>query len=93
MSEIYYRHKKRGSVYQLIRFAKMQAANWCEFTTEVNEQEGREYAIAGKAVDMLNVVVYQSVDTDDVWVRPVREFFDGRFEKVEKRDTWVAVPE
>ncbi|HFE9155792.1 DUF1653 domain-containing protein [Streptococcus agalactiae] len=29
------------------------------------------------------VVIYQDLE-DEVWVRPLKEFYDGRFEKVEE---------
>lgn len=28
------------------------------------------------------VVVYQNVQTDEIWVRPYEEFYDGRFKKL-----------
>ncbi len=33
--------------------------------------------------DFTTVVVYQNVETGAIWVRPVGEFFDGRFEPTE----------
>jgi hypothetical protein len=75
------RHKKRGTTYEVIGVGKMQAEDWCQFTTEVNHSEGREYAIAGKAVDMREVTIYRSTDDGQIWVRPVEEFNDGRFER------------
>lgn len=77
-----HRHKKRGSEYALIGVGKMQAENWCEFTTDVNHTDGRLYAIAGKSVDMREVSIYRSVDGGSLWVRPVEEFNDGRFEQL-----------
>lgn len=75
-----HRHKKRGTEYVLIGVGRMQVDNWCEFTTEVNHAEGREYAFAGKAVDMREVAIYRSVDDGSLWARPVEDFNDGRFE-------------
>jgi len=34
--------------------------------------------------DATAVVVYQSVDTGDIWVRPLLEFCDGRFVQQQK---------
>lgn len=33
--------------------------------------------------DLCPIVVYVSVQTGQLWVRPVAEFFDGRFKKEE----------
>lgn len=29
-----------------------------------------------------DVIIYQNVETGRMWVRPTKEFFDGRFEEV-----------
>lgn len=43
---------------------------------------GRDYIVVCEAIveaTMTGAVVYRSVDGDKVWVRPTREFCDGRF--------------
>ena len=45
-------------------------------------KSGRDYVVVCEAVieaTMTGAVVYRSVDGDKVWVRPMREFCDGRF--------------
>lgn len=64
-----HRHKKRGTEYVLIGFGKMQAENWVDLNND-NEHK----------VDMREVAIYQSVDDDELWVRPIEEWKDGRFD-------------
>jgi len=59
-----YRHKKRGSVYEII----YDAATMQNSTDRSHDGE--------------LVVVYQNVDSLEVYVRPYREFHDGRFEEL-----------
>lgn len=68
------RHKKRGTLYEVLGIGRMQAENW----------EDQTVAFADDiSVDMREVVVYRSVtDPTEIWVRPVEEFNDGRFEDV-----------
>lgn len=62
-----WRHLKRGSVYSIVGRGKIQTDT--------------------PLTDMAEVVVYVPEyanpfgDDTEVWVRPVEEFFDGRFEK------------
>ena len=71
-----YRHKKRGSIYELIGFGRMQASNWIE--------DDREYGgdAMFTSVDMQEVAIYRTADGNEVWVRPRAEFEDGRFEEL-----------
>lgn len=64
-----HRHVKRGTEYQLIGTGKMQAEKWYEYPCErpVN------------SIDMQEVAIYRG-DDGQLWVRPVAEFNDGRFE-------------
>lgn len=73
------RHKKRGTHYALLGIGKMQAENWRELVGEQMLVEGEE---VGTAVDMREVAIYQSVDDFSIWVRPIEEFNDGRFESL-----------
>lgn len=75
MSGKIYRHKTRGTEYVLIGIGKMQAENWesVEFSTSLN-------CNVGLTVDMEEVAVYRSAtDPNEIWVRPLEEFNDGRF--------------
>lgn len=66
----YYRHKKRGGLYEIVGRAAMQIGE----TTIV-------LPIA-QELERMTFIVYRHVATDTLWVRPEREFFDGRFEEV-----------
>ena len=70
-----YRHKKRGTEYELLGFGKMQAQDWFEATPDGYD--------VGWSVDMLPVAIYRSVtEPTEIWVRPREEFEDGRFEEL-----------
>lgn len=63
-----WKHKKRGTTYEIIAdTATLQCAAAPEF-----EQMFKDDAW----------IVYRSVDTGAVYVRPAPEFLDGRFERV-----------
>jgi len=69
------RHKKRGSEYEVIGVGKMQTEDWM-----IREYCGADEPVNGATVDMAEVAIYRSVDDGSLWVRPVKEFNDGRFE-------------
>ena len=75
---IKYRHKKRGTEYELIGIGKMQAEQWFEHATY--EKRGLTFQ-RNATVDMREVAIYRSAtDPTEIWVRPLEEFEDGRFE-------------
>ena len=63
-----YRHKKRGSVYEVITpGANLQ----CSTNPEIE-----------RFFEEACFTVYRNVDDGAIYVRPTAEFFDGRFEEV-----------
>jgi hypothetical protein len=63
-----WRHKVRGVEYEIVSDC---ASIQCSAAPEFEDQFGAEYW-----------VVYRSVRSASVWVRPKEEFLDGRFEFV-----------
>lgn len=61
-----HRHRKSGGFYRLLGVGKMQAEQWFD---EIE-----------LTVDMAEVAIYQSLEDQSMWVRPLAEFNDGRFE-------------
>lgn len=65
----------------LIGYGKMQTEDWKTRTRQTDMEDGPLYIDA--SVDMREVAVYANInDPTELWVRPVEEFKDGRFELV-----------
>lgn len=69
-----HRHKKSRGLYAVIGIGHMQTDNWWSLTGA---------AVPHLPVDMEEVVIYRSIEDSSLWVRPIAEFQDGRFEKLE----------
>lgn len=78
LGNIVYRHKVRGTQYEIVAHGKLQASYLYEQGYN-DVWQTHTY----KPLDMVEVVIYRSVlDQTEVWVRPILEFYDGRFELV-----------
>ena len=63
-----WRHKKRGTVYEVITdSASLQCSAAEEFEIMFDDDTW---------------TVYRNVETGHIWVRPTEEFLDGRFDRI-----------
>lgn len=54
----------------------------------LHEKSGNVYEFLHIAINeksLVSNVVYRDIDNGIIWIRPVDEFFDGRFEEVYRR--------
>lgn len=81
--------------------AAMRAALVERGATVRHKKRGGEYMVLGVGkvqtgeplTDLTNVVIYQKKDTTELWVRPLAEFRDGRFELVKVANRGVSSEE
>jgi hypothetical protein len=76
-----FKHKKRGTTYEMLGLAKMQIS---ADTLYGYENDRRDAGRMTNNLETMSFVVYRSLHDDTLWVRPEREFFDGRFQEIEK---------
>jgi hypothetical protein len=75
MNELY-RHKKTGGVYEVLtQTAKIQLS----YHPEVEDQ-----------FTATDFTVYRNIDHGGIYIRPTKEFWDGRFEKLYSEQTGGA---
>lgn len=77
-----WRHKKRGTSYEVLGRAAMQISIKTLFphghrTTPLILEE-----VAVASLEKMSFVAYRSEADDTLWVRPESEFLDGRFEEI-----------
>jgi hypothetical protein len=70
-----FRHWKRGTTYEVIGYGRVQSGLWVEPNT----------CPRPGPVDMREVVIYRGEEDGSMWVRPIEEFNDGRFEEIPER--------
>lgn len=68
-SGTFWRHKKRGTIYEVV--AEGAAFQWSE-APDVEH-----------ALEDVDLVIYRDIRSTAHYVRPLHEFCDGRFERVE----------
>lgn len=84
--EATHRHKERDTYYTLIGVGKMQAKHWIDQRWHHEPESGSPPTSSWSRVDMREVAIYQSVEDGELWVRPIEEFEDGRFETLTTKE-------
>jgi hypothetical protein len=72
-----FKHKKRGTTYEMLGLAKMQ------ISSNTTRAIGLIAPVhAASVLESISMVVYRSLHDDTLWIRPESAFFDGRFKEI-----------
>lgn len=75
-----WRHKKSGGIYEVLHRGRMQTSEW-RMPWEYTNPKGEVMVDENFTADNEPVIVYRAED-GTIWVRPTKEFRDGRFERI-----------
>jgi len=74
----HFRHRKRGTKYHLMGRARMQI----DSEAFIDHFSRNDALTIAAILERKAFVVYRGLEDDQLWIRPEKDFFDGRFEEV-----------